>query len=92
MSTFTEAQIKEGVAIYLIHAQSKMQRLVAPYKTQRDAFLASEDKLLHPDILKEYKEVVLTIIAQDVANALQLNPEEAAIAVEDLNFEQYIGK
>lgn len=92
MGSFTEAQIKEGVALYLIHVQSKMQRLIAPYKTQRDAFLASEDKLLHDDIRKEYKEIVLTIIAQDVADALKLNPEEVVIAVEDLNFDSYLGE
>lgn len=87
---YTEQQIRDNLILFLIHSHDKILTLVLPLKEQYNIILQREDKLLHEDITKEFYSLVMDLIREEAAKALDISPEEAAIAVEGLKVENYI--
>lgn len=79
----------EAVFLYVIHNVPKYKKAIYPYKVQRD-FLLKDTPELKEDILKEFENLVRTIVLNDVSVNLQLNPEEIVSFVQGINIDELL--
>lgn len=67
-----------------------IQKLLSPYKLQRDALLASEKGLFHIDIESQYVKILRSVLAVYMCQNLQITPFEALVFTESLNIGEFI--
>lgn len=86
-----EVQVKEAIVWYLVHNQTKLQRILSPHKVTLEKLLKEEDVVFRDDIYKEYYLHLKEEISVDLANNLPITPEEIAMVMEEFNVREFIG-
>jgi hypothetical protein len=82
----TEIYSQEEIMQHFVVANIFLiQKLLSPYKLQRDALLASEKGLFHIDIEEQYVKILRSVLAVYLCQNLQITPLESLIFCEQLN-------
>lgn len=79
---------QDQMQAYIIMNLNRIQNLIKPYKIQRDALMLSESGLWHIEIDEQYKKILRSVIAVDLACNLQITPLDALLFVENLDVNQ----
>lgn len=75
---------EEQIQNYIVGNLFEIQQLVKPYRLQRDALLTQEQGIWHLDVQSQYRKIIKSVIAVNLAQALQITPLDALLAVEEL--------
>lgn len=80
---------REAVFLYVTHNFERLKAMVLPYKVQRDEMLKTENAVFREEINRQFANLVRSIILNDAALNLNLNPEEIISFVEDISVEEF---
>lgn len=81
---------EELIVLMLINKQPYFKELVKPLIIAKDYMLKNKNFAFKDDIEKDFKEKVMSHIADDICKNLAIPYEEVAIVLENVNINNYL--
>ena len=81
---------KEEIVLYLLFSQDKYKKINEPYKKQLDYHLNTNDPVFHDEIKEQYKDLIKSLILNQMSKDIFVNPQEAMEVLDDLNLDEYL--
>lgn len=76
---------EERMMHYIIANLYRIQKLIEPYKQQRDILLDKEDGIWREDINKQYDKTIRSVIVTDMCQNLPITVLDGMVFVESID-------
>lgn len=90
MAEFTQQQVAEMIALWVIHEQTRMKTLCKDVLEQRANLLREEDVVYHDDIKKECDNILKNILITEMGRDLALDASALTTIVQDIDIIGYL--
>jgi hypothetical protein len=83
-------EVANIVMYYLVNRQQDIKSFSKVYQDQMNKLLQEQPKELHDDIKKQFKNIVVTKMSDDITKDQALPIEDVLIMLNDLNLDEYL--
>lgn len=87
----TQEQLENAVAAYIVYDRHLLLNIITPTLYQRNELLKTEDEAFHPEIYAQFETLIRREIAEEIAKAMNLDPEQVFIIVETMDVNAFVG-